>query len=73
MQGAIDEAVSEYLLELRRAWADRPYLVVRISQIEARILNIPGIVDIQDTLINGEGNNLTLSGFEIPVYGGVSG
>ena len=73
VQGAIDEAVSEYLLELRRAWADRPYLVVRISQIEARILNIPGIVDIQDTLINGEGNNLTLSGFEIPVYGGVSG
>ncbi len=73
VQGAIDEAVSGYLLELRRAWADRSYLVVRISQIEARILNIPGIVDIQDTLLNGAGNNLTLGAFEIPIYGGVSG
>lgn len=71
LKNAIDDAVSEYLLELRRQWADSPYLVVRISQIETRILRISGIVDIQDTSVNGMNGNLSLGAYEIPVYGGV--
>lgn len=72
LKAAIDDAVSAYLCELRAAWAERPYLVVRISQIEARILNIPGVVDIENTRINGVEGNLTLGAYEIPVYGGVT-
>ena len=62
-----------YLLELRKSWADSAYLVVRISQIETRILNTPGVIDIQNTAINGTDSNLNLGMYEIPVFGGVSG
>ncbi len=70
LQAAIDEAVSGYLLELRKMWADSPYLVVRVSQVETRILGIAGVVDIQGTTLNGSPDNLTLGAYEIPIYGG---
>ena len=51
LQNSIDTAVQDYLLELRKGWADTAYLVVRISQIETRLLSIKGIVDIENTKI----------------------
>ncbi len=67
----ICDAVSGYLLELRKAWADSSGLVVRISRIEARILEVKGVADIMDTKINGTAANLDLGAYEIPVMGGV--
>lgn len=72
LQNSIDEAISNYLLELRKSWADNPYLVVRISQIETRLLNIKGIVDIANTKLNGASENLTLGKYEVPMFGGAS-
>lgn len=72
LQSSINDVISNYLLELRKSWADTPYLVVRISQIETRLLGIKGIVDIGSTKINGASDNLTLGKFEVPVFGGVS-
>lgn len=72
LQSSIDEAISNYLLELRKSWADNPYLVVRISQIETRLLNIKGIVDIANTKLNGASENLTLGKYEVPMYKGAS-
>lgn len=72
LQSSINEAISNYLLELRKSWADNPYLVVRISQIETRLLNIKGIVDVNNTKINGISDNLTLREYEVPVFGGAS-
>lgn len=69
---AIQEAVDEYLLELRKSWADNNYTIVRISQIETRILTVKGIIDIANTKINGSTNNMTLTKYQIPVMGGVS-
>ncbi|MDE7028865.1 MAG: baseplate J/gp47 family protein [Lachnospiraceae bacterium] len=71
-QTRIQEALSSYLLELRKEWADSPYTVVRIRQIETRILGVKGVLDIADTKINGSADNLTLTGCQIPVPGGVS-
>ncbi len=71
-KGLIEDAVSEYLLELRKAWADCTRLAVRISQIETRILCIEGIVDIGGTELNGSAENLIMEKDEIPVFGGVS-
>lgn len=73
LQNSIEEAVSAYLLELRKAWADAPGLIVRVSQIENRILGITGILDIRDTCLNGLSQNLILEKYEIPVFGGVGG
>lgn len=72
LQSSINDVISSYLLELRKSWADNPYLVVRISQIETRLLGIKGIVDIGNTKINGVSDNLTLGKFEVPVFGGAS-
>lgn len=72
LQSSINDVISNYLLELRKSWADTPYLVVRISQIETRLLGIKGIVDIGNTKINGASDNLTLGKFEVPVFGGAS-
>lgn len=72
LQSSINDVISNYLLELRKSWADNPYLVVRISQIETRLLGIKGIVDIDNTKINGASDNLTLGKFEVPVFGGAS-
>lgn len=72
LQNSIDTAVQDYLLELRKGWADTAYLVVRISQIETRLLSIKGIVDIENTKINGSTDNLALGKYEVPVFGGAS-
>lgn len=72
LQNSIDTVISDYLLELRKSWADNPYLVVRINQIETRLLGIKGIVDIDSTKINGASNNLTLGKYEVPLFGGAS-
>lgn len=69
---AIEEAINAYLLEIRKVWADETASVVRISQIETRILNLTGVVDINNTKINGAASNLVLGEYEIPVLGGVS-
>lgn len=73
LETSIQEAIEAYLLELRKEWADHTYTIIRISQMETRILGIPGVVDITDTKINNEPANLTLTEFQIPVLGGVSG
>lgn len=72
LQSSINDVISNYLLELRKSWANNPYLVVRISQIETRLLGINGIVDIGNTKINGISDNLTLGKYEVPVFGGAS-
>ncbi|MDL2301338.1 baseplate J/gp47 family protein [Lachnospiraceae bacterium OttesenSCG-928-D06] len=68
----ITEAVDAYLLELRKEWANNTFTVVRVSQIETKILGVKGVVDITNTKINGSTSNLTLGQYEIPVIGGVS-
>ena len=68
LRNAIEEAIKGYLLELCKSWASTSSLVVRIAQIETRLLQIKGIVDIGNTTINGVDKNLTLDGYEIPVF-----
>lgn len=72
LQGSIDGVISNYLFELRKSWADNSYLVVRISQIETRLLGIKGILDIGGTTINGVSDNLILGKYEVPVFGSAS-
>jgi len=71
LQKAIENAVGEYLLALRKEWSQSDQLIVRVSQIENRILGVKGVIDIAGTLLNGISGNLTLSKYQIPVLGGV--
>lgn len=68
LQGKIDCVVSDYLLDLRKNWAEEQHLIVRTRQIESRLLAIQGILDIQDTFINGSEENLILGEFQVPIF-----
>lgn len=67
------EAVERYLLELRSGWEamGSQGSVVRISQIEARLLAIQGVADIGNTWINESASNLELTQYQIPVFGDI--
>lgn len=68
LQSSIEKAVADYLLELRRDWENGTSTIVRISQLETRILAIKGVADIADTTINGAASNLVLGEYEVPVF-----
>lgn len=73
VQPEIEETVAAYLLTLRQSWAgDSAALVVRVSQIEARILSVSGVTDISGTLLNGSASNVTLTSEQIPAMGTVT-
>lgn len=72
LKTSIENAIKEYLDEIRRTWANDEYSIVRIRQIENKILNIEGIIDVYNTKINDSTSNLSLTEYQIPVFGGVS-
>lgn len=61
----IESVVNKYFEEMAKEWEDND-LIVRIAHIESRILGISGVVDVQDTIINGAASNIALSNVEIP-------
>ena len=70
---AVIAAINAYFEELAEGWEDAEgNLIVRISQIETRILAITGIVDITTTKINGVASNLTLNDDAIPSLGTIT-
>lgn len=76
----IDVVVEDYLAEIRKEWTKKSSfsngklvetpLVVRITHIESRILNIEGVQDITATKLNGDAANIILES-NIPVKGSV--
>lgn len=70
---AILEAVDRYLDELNRTWEDSQMTVVRVSRIESRLLDVEGIMDAADTVINGKSGNFQLPADSIAVRGEFSG
>ena len=67
-----EQAIDDYFKELASEWASAENLIVRISQIEIRLLNLTGVLDIADTTLNGAAQNLTVSADNIPIRGEVS-
>lgn len=65
--------IDSYFLELRKTWADSDSLIIRISQLESRLLNVTGVLDVTGTTINGTASNLALGADDIPVRGTVIG
>lgn len=70
----LEEAAAEYLLSLRKGWAQASGgLVVRVSALESAFLACPGIVDVSGTTICGAAENLALAPDEVPVEGTLYG
>lgn len=67
-------AIDDYFYDIAKEWAtSEEGLIVRISQLETRILNCTNVVDIEETKINGVSKNLILENDCIPVRGELVG
>lgn len=71
-----EEAINSYFQSLGEEWArantkseDDTGLIVRISQIELRILSLDGVLDIANTTVNGRTGNINLTVDKIPSLG----
>ncbi|WP_028988021.1 baseplate J/gp47 family protein [Thermicanus aegyptius] len=63
--------IEAYLDELRKSWQDTNQTIVRVALIDARILDVPGVLDVTGTKLNGVAANVTLASDEVPVLGQV--
>lgn len=72
VEEGIKKAIRDYFKELCKTWEEAGGLVIRISYIETRILGVTGVLDIQNTLLNEQGQNLVLEVNHIPVLGGIT-
>lgn len=70
LQKQIERTAENYLLELRKGWADSPKITVRVSQLEARILAVKGVADVSSAAVNGAADNLVLGEYQVPVFEG---
>lgn len=73
LRESIEGTVDSYFLQLRQKWAKSDNIVVRVSQLESLLLGIEGIIDVENTMINGTAGNLVLDADQIPVRGDISG
>ncbi|MGE4215248.1 MAG: baseplate J/gp47 family protein [Anaerotignaceae bacterium] len=69
----IQAIIDTYFLELNKTWQDADNIIVRISQIESRLLDLDAVLDISDTTINGSASNYVVDTNSIVVRGTVSG
>ena len=72
IEESVNACIDTYFKDLSKEWADMENVIIKISQINAKILDIAGIEDITDTRINGYSNNITLPENAIPKRGNVS-
>ena len=70
----IEAVIDKYFNELAEAWEGATNLIVRISQIESRILQECSafVMDINGTTLNGATANITLGEDHIPKRGAVN-
>ena len=54
----VEKVIDDYLLELNKTWDNNDNIIVRIAQIESRILDVKGIQDVGNATINGRAENL---------------
>jgi len=73
LRSGIETAIDNYFLELKKVWEDTESIIVRTSQIESRLLEIPEIIDVEHTKINGVEENYVLGADSIAVRGEVTG
>lgn len=73
VKGSIESAIDGYFSTLIQDWENQSNTIIRRNQIESLLLNIDGIDEVTNTVINGGPENLILDEEYIPVRGTVSG
>ena len=66
----VETVIQGYFTDLAKSWADaEEALIVRISQIESRLLDVEGILDVANTKINGHDTSYQIPLDTIPKLG----
>ena len=73
-KASIEEAIDGYFAELSSTWEStgNDGLIVRISQIEMRLLEVEGVADVESTALNGSAKNIALGVDAIPIRGNLT-
>jgi len=82
VQPQVTSLMEAYMMELRQDWQNQDILsplgffqnplIVMVSQINSRLLGVQGIIDIQNTTLNGVAANLEIDIYSIPMLGAIS-
>lgn len=73
ISGSIRTVIANYFKDLIKTWDVTDSIVVRPSQITARLLDVTNILDVTQCLVNGSSTNLQLETTQIPTVGDVIG
>ncbi|MBO3444008.1 baseplate J/gp47 family protein [Clostridium sp. CCUG 7971] len=73
LKSSIEQTIDDYFKELNKTWSDKENIIVRVSQIETRLLDLEGVLDIENTTINGNASNLTIDKDSIVTRGDIVG
>lgn len=75
IQKQVEDNIEEYLLSVRKEWADRDTIYVYIAQIIVSILRVSGISNVSNVLINSSNTDVEITSTAlkqfIPVLGEV--
>lgn len=69
----LDDVIDEFFASLNANWQNTDKITIRIAQLESRILTVEGIVDVQETKLNGKEENLTVDKDSIVSRGTING
>lgn len=72
VRSGVEKALEEHVAAIAMEWERSTRITVVVSRIEARILDIEGVLDVYDTKLNGLKQNLILGEFELPKKGVVT-
>lgn len=70
IKNSVNNIVDNYFKSLSSNWDKEDNLILRISQLETRLLGVAGVLDITNTKMNNSTSNLLLESNEIPVREG---
>lgn len=71
VKDSVASAIESYLNDLRKDWDENDNIIVRRSKIETLLLDVEGIVDIENVSINENASNFILDKDAIPILGSV--
>ena len=70
--GDMKIAVDNYFLELNEKWEDQRYITVRIADIISILMDVTGVIDVQNVMLNGSANNLIVDKDALVVRGTIN-
>ena len=70
IQESVNKAIDDYFTSLSKTWDKEDSIIVRLSQVETRLLGVSGVLDIANVKLNNTSGNISLESNQIPVRNG---